>query len=143
MLNFILCDIDITSTPFCNLTIIAYELELLPVVKEMVSIYWMIMILSSHILLIQLITHQPVIKFQHRLRIMCGSQLPTEKNPSQKKGHFMNYITIIINVENTKSRSGYIKGKPTSTQILKNLGPDLIKLDLWFPISKFVSQKSL
>ena len=35
VLNLIQCELDITSTPFCDITILPYEIELLPAGKKL------------------------------------------------------------------------------------------------------------
>ena len=78
--------------------------------RKYVSIYWIMMPLPSHIFLMQLQTYQPVINFWHRIRRIFGSYLLMKKYPFQKKGYLINWSSIRLNIENTRSRSSYVEG---------------------------------
>ena len=73
LLRFIPCKVDLTSTPFCDTTIITYEIELPPAGNKiglnlLNDEYFTIPYIIDKIKI-----HQQVINFQHRLRKMCGS----------------------------------------------------------------------
>ena len=68
LLNLITCELDLTSTPFCDTKILTYKLNYLPLEIELVLTYWMMKTLQYRISMIQSQIHQPVINYQHRLK---------------------------------------------------------------------------
>ena len=127
LLNLIPCELDITSTPFSDTTVITYEIELPPSGKKVGLIYWVMNTLQSHTSLIQSQIHRLVVKFHHRLREMCVLYLSMRKSLSHSKVYLMNSIIIKLRGGGTRSRSVYVEGRDTKGQILKRFNPDLIK----------------
>ena len=71
-LNLIPYELDLTSTPFRDETIITYDIEYLSLEIKLVLIYWMMKILQYLTSLILSLIRQLVINFHHRLSKMCG-----------------------------------------------------------------------
>ena len=145
LINFVLCVIDIISTPFCDATIITYEIELPPYGK----------IIGFNFLGDKEFTIPYIIDTVPNFP--SWNQLPTQvkknvwiiaingEEPITGKGALL-YKLRIRHTRHGKSNinisSCQIK-KSTSGQICNKLGPDLIKPDLWFYILNFVSQQIL
>ena len=136
------CELDLTSIFFLG-TFNAYEIDLPPSVKK---IGFSLLDDEDFTISYNIIKNpnsSTSHKLQHNLRRICGSLLLMGDIRPQKRGHLMNSSAIIINMVNSMSRSVYFKEIYTSRYILKNFGPYLIKLDLWFCILNFVSHKIL
>ena len=97
-------DLDLASTTFCDETIITYEIELPTTVKK----------IGYNLLDDDEFTISYI--FDTIPNSPAGNQLPTQvgNNPSQKKGHLVNYRAIKLNVENPRPRSVYSKVKSTN-----------------------------
>ena len=106
------------------------KLSYLLMERKLVLIYWMMNILQSLISLIKWQNFHPVIKFQHKLRKICGLFTSMENISSQLKARSMNSSAIGIDMENTSSRSVYAEWRATRGQILNRFGLDLIKSNL-------------
>ena len=94
LLNLIPCELDLTSTPFSDTTIVTYEIELPPSIKKVGLIYWIMNTFKSHTSLIKSPIHGLVVNFHHRLREICGSYLSMGESLSQLKVYLMNSIVI-------------------------------------------------
>ena len=100
--NLIPCELDITSTPFCDKKILTYKLKLPPSGNKVGF-----NLLDDEYFKIPYITDkipnfQPVINFQHRLKKIRGSFLSMEKSLSKIKVRLMNSTAIKFQVENPR-----------------------------------------
>ena len=118
------CELDITSTPFGDTTIITYKIELPPYGKKVGF-----NLLDDEDFKIPYITDTiPNSSAGHQLP--SQTNINVEKSLSHLKVCLMNSIAIKLHVENTRSISVYAEGRATKQHILKRFAPDLIKSDL-------------
>ena len=99
----ILCEIDLTSTPFSNTKILTYETELSPSGNKVGF-----KLLDYEDFIIPYITDTilnlpSVVKFQNSINKMCGSHISMGKSLSQLKVRLMNSVAIKLHVENLRS----------------------------------------
>ena len=82
--------------------------------RKLVLIYWMMKILKYLMSSIQTQIHHLFVKFQKRLRQMCGSLLSIENILSQIKACLANSSTVRYHIENQRSI-------PVYTEVIANI----------------------
>ena len=139
----ILCELDLTSTPFCDTKIITYEIELPPSGNKIGF-----NLLDDEYFTIPFVTktipNSP-----------SGHQLPTQdkknvwivdtngEEPITDQGVLSELNRHQNPRGNPRSRLVYVEGRATIGYILNRFAPYLINPYLWFHILKFVSHINL
>ena len=113
LFNLIPCEIDLTSAPFCDKTILAYEIEL-PTSGNNVGFNLLNDEYFTIPYAVDTIPNSPSShQFTTKAKKNCGSLPSMWKILSQLKARLMNSIDIKLHVENKRSRSVYAEGSAT------------------------------
>ena len=142
-MNFIPCELDLISTPFCDDTMLTYKIELPPFGNKIGFNS-----LDNEEFTIPYITdtitnspagHQIQKQAKKKLWIIDinGWELIKARGAIDKPGNCQ------TTHGNQRLISVHAEGRYSRGNIQKRFAPDLIKSDLWFHILKLFSQRSL